>query len=100
MELTNNQKKFLRKLAHDKNPVVMIGQHGLTDSVLEELMLTMQKHELLKLKIRAEKKEKQEIINTIISKTQSNLIQVVGGVIVIYKPFKDKEDRQIILPRK
>ncbi len=46
--LTNNQKKYLRKLAHDLNPVVMIGQHGLSEAVLSELDSTMKKHELVK----------------------------------------------------
>ena len=36
-KLTNNQKKFLRSMGHVLKPVVMIGQHGLSDSVLAEL---------------------------------------------------------------
>jgi len=34
MKLTNNQKKYLRSMAHDLKPFVMIGQHGLSESVL------------------------------------------------------------------
>jgi RNA-binding protein len=41
--------------------------------------------------------EKQEIINTIIKFSKAELVQVVGGVVVIYKPFEDNPD--IILPR-
>jgi RNA-binding protein len=100
VELTNNQKKFLRKLAHDLNPVVMIGQHGFSQSVQEELLSSLAVHELLKIKLRVEKSEKQTIIQDILSTTHSTLVQVVGGVVVIYKPFEDAEARQIILPRK
>lgn len=97
-ELSNNQKKFLRKLAHTINPGLMIGQNGLSESVENELFLTLEKHELLKIKVRVEKEEKQQIIDKILTKTNANLIQVVGNVVVIYKAFD--EDPQIILPRK
>ncbi len=65
--LTNNQKKYLRTLAHDLNPVVMIGQHGLSEAVLSELDSTMKKHELLKIKIRVDdRNKKKEMVDKII----------------------------------
>mgnify|MGYP000853460975 FL=1 len=98
MKLTNNQKKYLRSLAHDLKPFVMIGQHGLSESVIAEIESTMLKHELIKIKLRVgDRDEKQEIINTIIKFSNAELVQVIGGVIVIYKPFEDNPD--IILPR-
>ncbi len=58
--LTNNQKKYLRKLAHDLNPVVMIGQQGLSEAVLSELDSTMKKHELVKIKIRVDDRQQEK----------------------------------------
>ncbi|MBT3195126.1 MAG: ribosome assembly RNA-binding protein YhbY [Candidatus Ruthia sp.] len=98
-KLTNNQKKFLRSMGHALKPVVMIGQHGLSESVLAELETTMNKHELLKIKVRADgKDEKQQMINQIVEVSKSHLIQVIGNIMVIYRAFD--EDPQIILPRK
>ena len=98
MKLTNNQKKYLRSLAHDLKPFVMIGQHGLSESVIAEIELTMLKHELIKIKLRvSDREEKQEVINKIIKLSKAELVQVIGGVLVIYKPFEDNPD--IILPR-
>ncbi len=98
-KLTNNQKKFLRSKSHNLKPVVMVGQHGLNESVLAELKITMDKHELLKIKIRMDKKmEKQKIINRIINTYHAHLVQVIGNIVVIYRAFD--EDLQIILPRK
>lgn len=98
-KLTNNQKKFLRSRGHSMKPVVMIGQHGLSESVLAELALTMEKHELLKIKIRAEDKDaKQQMIDDIINVTKAHLVQVIGNMMVIYRGFD--EEPQIILPRK
>ena len=98
MKLTNNQKKHLRSLAHDLRPILMVGQHGLSDAVLAELESTMTKHELLKIKVRpSDRVEKQEIVDKILSFSKAALVQVIGGVLVIYRPFD--ENPSIILPR-
>jgi len=97
--LTNNQKKYLRTLAHDLNPVVMIGQHGISEAVLSELDSTMKKHELLKIKIRVDdRNKKEEMVDKIIKFSKAFLVQIIGSVLVIYRPFK--ENPKIILPRK
>ena len=99
MKLTNNQKKYLRSMAHDLKPFVMIGQHGLSDSVVNELESTLLKHELLKIKLRvSDRKEKQQIVDKIILLSKAVLVQVIGGVLVIYRPFEDNPN--LILPRK
>ena len=98
MKLTNNQKKNLRSIAHDLNPFVMVGQNGLSDSVLAEIDSTLQKHELIKIKLRVDDRDvKQNIIERIMEFSHSQLVQVIGGVLVIYRPFDDNTD--IILTR-
>lgn len=98
MKLTNNQKKYLRSIAHDLKPFVMVGQNGLSDSVLAEIDSTLQKHELIKIKLRVDDRDaKQNIIERIMEFSHSQLVQVIGGVLVIYRPFDDNPD--IILPR-
>ena len=98
-KLTNNQKKFLRSKGHSLKPVVMMGQHGLSEGVLAELESSLETHELLKIKVRGDDREdKQRIINEIIDVTNAHLVQVIGNVMVIYRAF-DKEP-QLILPRK
>jgi len=98
MKLTNNQKKHLRSLAHGLRPIVMVGQQGLSDAVLAELESTMTKHELLKIKVRVnDRAEKQQIVDKILNFTKAALVQVIGGVLIIYRPFD--ENPSIILPR-
>ena len=98
MKLTNNQKKHLRSLAHDLRPIVMVGQHGLSDAVLAELESTMAKHELLKIKVRvSDREKKQVIVDKILNFSKAALVQVIGGVLIIYRPFD--ENPSIILPR-
>jgi len=97
--LTNNQKKFLRSKGHSLKPVVMMGQHGLSEGVLAELESSLETHELLKIKVRGDDREdKQRVIEEIVKITNSNLVQVIGNVMVIYRAFE--KDPQLILPRK
>lgn len=96
--LSNNQKKHLRSLAHQKNPIIMIGQHGLSEPVREELLSTLTHHELLKIKIRTDdKQDRKVIINDILTLTNSECVQVVGGILVIYKAFE--KHPELVLPR-
>ena len=99
IKLTNHQKKFLRSLGHSLHPIVRVGQQGLSASVLAEIVSTLGKHELLKIKIRTDSRaQKQKIIDQIVQDLNINLIQVIGNVVMIYRPFE--QDRQIILPRR
>jgi RNA-binding protein len=86
-------------MGHNLKPVVMVGQHGLSDAVLLELESTMSRHELLKVKVRTDDREdKKSIVNKIIEYSKSQLVQVIGNVVLIYRPFE--EDPVIVLPRK
>jgi len=78
-------KKKLKSEAHSLNPVVTIGQSGLTDAVLAELELALDHHELLKVKIRAERDDRKLISEKICTSTGAELIQSIGQVIVIYR---------------
>ena len=76
----------------------MVGQQGLSDAVLAELESTMTKHELLKIKVRTnDRDEKQQIVDKILNFSKAALVQVIGGVLIIYRPFD--ENPSIILPR-
>lgn len=78
-------KKKLRAEAHSLKPVVMIGQSGLTDAVLAELELALNTHELLKVKIRAEREDRKLITEKICANSGAELIQSIGQIAVIYR---------------
>ena len=83
-------KKKLRAEAHTLKPVVMIGQSGLTAAVLAELEQTLNSHELIKVKIRAERDERKVISEKICIITGAELIQTIGQIAVIYRLNPDK----------
>jgi RNA-binding protein len=86
MTLTGKQKNYLRGIAHNLNPIVMIGGKGLTDSVMNEIELALDQHELLKIKMPGNQKaEKVALLAQITTKSNSEPVQLIGRVAVIYR---------------
>lgn len=79
------EKKKLKAQAHPLKPVVMIGQAGLTAAVINEINLALDAHELIKVKIRAERDERSVIRAQICAETQAELIQSIGQVAVFFR---------------
>ena len=78
-------KKKLRADAHTLKPVIMIGQAGLTAAVLAETDLALDTHELIKVRIRAEREERKQISEKICLETGAELIQAIGQIAVLYR---------------
>ena len=84
-------KKFLKAKAHELKPVVIIGQNGLTAAVLNEIGLSLDHHELIKVRVNAaDREERQGMIEGIIRETGAELIQAVGHVITVYRKNPEK----------
>jgi RNA-binding protein len=78
-------KKKLKAQAHGLKPVIIVGQAGLTDAVLAEIEIALNTHELIKIKIRAERDDRKQISEKICVSTGAELIQSIGQVTVIYR---------------
>ena len=85
MNLTDSQKKFLRTLAHPKKPVVMIGNAGLTDAVINEIDQALDAHELIKVRARVERDERDALIAEILDRTRASQIQRIGHVLTLFR---------------
>lgn len=84
--LNSNERKYLRRIGHALNPVVMIGSHGLTDSVIEETRRALGDHELIKVKVTGEDREQRAaMIAELLEATGAALAQSIGKTILIYK---------------
>jgi RNA-binding protein len=91
MPISDKQRRHLKGLAHHLKPVVMVGQHGLSESVVNETALTLATHELIKMRINAgDRKERAGIIAEIADKTGAELVQTIGHVAVFYLRNPDK----------
>ena len=97
MTLTERQKKHLRGLANAREPIVLIGQSGLSEGVARELDGALSSHELVKVRARVgDRDERDQILEELASKTSSTLVHRIGNVGVFYRPNKEKP--RIILP--
>ena len=97
MKLSNKQKQFLKGLAHSMKPVVQLGANGLTEGVVAEIDRALSHHELIKVKVPTDdKEEKTLIIDAIIRETESVKVQVIGHVVILFRP---SEERKIQLPK-
>ena len=86
MELSEKQKKHLRRLAHPLSPTVMIGNAGLTDGVVNELDRALTDHELVKVSARVgARAARNAALATLASRTSAELVQQVGHVGVFYR---------------
>lgn len=89
--LSKTQIKYLRKLAHDLNPVILLGQHGFTEAVLNELNIALEHHELVKVKLSgSDRDQRDELIKSICEQSQSEAIQSIGKTVTVFRRNKEK----------
>ncbi|MCC2625556.1 MAG: yhbY [Burkholderiales bacterium] len=97
MELSVKQRQFLKGLAHSLNPVVMIGDKGVTDAVIKEVITNLNAHELIKIRVLGDdRKLRIRMIDELCSKTGAALVQHIGKLLVLYCPNKEGK---IVLPK-
>jgi len=80
--------------AHHLHPTVMVGKHGVTPSVTEELRENLELRELVKIKFVDYKDEKQELFHYLCRETQAEEVQIIGNIGVAYKRQEDPEKRK------
>lgn len=83
-------RKALKARAHHLKPVVMLGNKGLTENVLSEIDAALEHHELIKVRIPAERDTRAEVADAIAKSTNSELVQSIGQVSIF---FRESEDR-------
>lgn len=96
MNLSERQKRHLRGLGHHLKPVVWVGQHGLTDAVLGEIDLALETHELIKVKIAADREQRVEISDRVCAATDASLIQRIGLMIILFR--RNAKKPKVALP--
>jgi RNA-binding protein len=84
--LTPAQRQYLKGLAHSRQPVVMIGNQGLTAAVLKEVERALDAHELIKIKAGTDEPETRRAwLEEICATTGAAPVQQIGKVLVIYR---------------
>ncbi|HET7203440.1 MAG TPA: YhbY family RNA-binding protein [Steroidobacteraceae bacterium] len=95
--LSDAQRKHLRRLGHDRSPVVLIGNAGLGPNLVAEMDRALTDHELVKVRARVGDRDvRDELLAELATATRSELVQRIGHVALYYR--KHPETPQILLP--
>jgi RNA-binding protein len=91
MPLTSHAARELRALAHSLTPVVLVGKNGLDGDVAGAVASALLRHELIKVKVLAEcPLTKSEVGAQLAEATGSDVAQLIGRIVVLYKPHPKK----------
>ena len=87
LELTSTQRRALRARAHSLNPVLMIGDAGLSTAVLNEINKNLNRHELIKVRVFAgEHSTRARLLGEICAALNAAPVQHIGKILVVYRP--------------
>ncbi|SDM54599.1 ribosome assembly RNA-binding protein YhbY [Halarsenatibacter silvermanii] len=96
-DLNSKQRSFLTGESHDLNPLVHVGKEGISEGVVDQTSETLKDHELIKVRINDNAPVNAEESAEIISRrTSSEVVQIIGSVIILYK--ENPDDPQYNLP--
>ena len=96
--MTSKQRAYLMSLASNLQPIFQIGKSSLTPEVTEAISESFNKKELIKIAVLKNCfDDPKEIAQILAERTHSQVVQVIGKKIVLYKPDKDKP--KIELPK-
>lgn len=98
MNLSSAQKRHLRGKAHHINPVVTVGDKGLTENVMAELETALDHHELIKVKLRADRQTRDRLSREIADGCSAQLVQQIGQVSCFFR--RNTKQPTIDLPDK
>ena len=88
--LTSAEKKKLRGMAQRLKPLVHIGKHGLTESVLAEIETALTKNGLIKIRFERDREGIQTLCSEITEKTQSELVGGIGKTAVFFRDMPEE----------
>ena len=96
--MTSKQRAYLKSLAMTMDPIFQIGKASLTPEVIEGIREAIDKRELVKVSVLKNCfDDPREIAEVLAERTRSEVVQVIGKKIVLYKPAK--ENSKIVLRR-
>jgi putative YhbY family RNA-binding protein len=99
--LTPRERSALRASAHRLDPVVMIGDGGLTPAVLQEVDRSLEAHELIKIRVSGDDRDARDgILRRICEELDAAPVQHIGKILVVYRQKSEKAAKPKARPRR
>ena len=97
--MTSKQRAYLKSLAQTMEPIFQIGKASLTPENTEAISEALAARELIKISVLNNcMDDPREIAQVVAERTRSQVVQVIGKKIVLYREGKD-EKKKIMLPK-
>jgi len=98
MTISPSQKRYLRGLAHSLSPVILLGQKAVSPSLIAELKLALDHHELLKVRLSgADKEERAAQLAALVEASEAEIVQLIGHTASLWK--RNEKEPRLPLPR-
>ena len=98
--ISSKQRAYLRGLANKENAIFQIGKGGITDELIKELDVVLEKRELIKITIlETAFMTTRGACEALCEKLCAEPVQCIGNKTVIYRMAREKENRKIVLPK-
>ncbi|MFB5662135.1 ribosome assembly RNA-binding protein YhbY [Alteribacillus sp. HJP-4] len=95
--LSGKQKRFLRSEAHSIKPIFQVGKAGVNHNLIKQTEDALEARELIKISILQNcAEDKHEAARKISEASHSEVVQVIGSTIILYK--ESLENKNIQLP--
>jgi len=96
--MTTKQRAYLKSLAMTMDPVLQVGKSSVTPEFTEAVSEALAARELIKINVLKNcADDPKELAGLLAERTRSQVVQVIGKKIVLYKEGKDK-NKKIVLP--
>ena len=96
--MTSKQRAYLKGLAMTMDPIFQIGKNSMTPELTKAVSEALEARELIKISVLQNcLDDPREIAAVVAERTRSQVVQVIGKKIVLYREGK-KEKKKIILP--
>lgn len=97
--MTSKQRAYLKSIASNYEPIFQVGKSSVSPEIIEAIREALEKRELIKISVLKNcADDPKDIAQIIAERTRSNVVQVIGKKIILYKPNSNKEKRKIKLP--
>lgn len=92
MALTPRERAHLKARAHALEPVVHVGNAGVTDALAAEVERALTAHELIKVKVGVDDRERRVAIgDDLCARTGATAVHRVGKVVILWRPRPESE---------
>lgn len=96
--MTSKQRAYLKGLAMTMDPIFQVGKSSISPELTNSISEALEARELIKISILKNcLDEPREIASILSERTKSEVVQIIGKKIILYRESKDK--KKIVLPK-